>query len=421
MKKRVIDIYPPHSRSETLQEEERFSGAMREVSETKGRHASRTAALLVFVLLLFVLSVPFVHFFFARATVQVWPQITKLRSTEYIVAQVGYDTLNLERKIIRARVFEEEAAQTMLFPASGKKFKAESARGIIRVYNENSTQPQALVANTRFISEDGKIFHLESAASIPGGQMDGRKLVPGFLDVTVVAAEPGEDYNIGPSKFSLPGLVGSPLYTKIHGESLRPMTGGAQREVAVVQEEDIASARGQLVESLKAQATKSLLAKVPPQFQVLSDSLVTTVVEDNSLVKPEAELEQFNYTAKVRVSMHAFHKDDADVLAKYLLATHLAASQAIDEKTLRIDYQMSGAAAGAGVVPITVQIAADQYEKVDTTAIARHIGGVSTSQLRQLMKEYPFLAKAQFSLWPFWVARVPQDIEKVHLEVLLEG
>ena len=421
MKKRVIDIYPPHSRSEALQAEERFSGATRETSEATGPRASRTAALLVFVLLFFALSVPFLHFFFSRATVQVWPQITKLRTTEYIVAQVGYDTLNLARKIIRARVFEEEAAQTMLFPASGKKFKEESARGIIRVYNENSTQPQAFVANTRFISEDGKIFRLESAASIPGGQMDGRKLVPGFLDVTVVAAEPGEDYNIDPSKFSLPGLVGSPLYTKIHGESLRPMTGGAQREVAVVQEEDIASAREQLVESLKAQTTKSLLAKVPLQFQVLPDSLVATVVEDNSLVKAGAELEQFNYTAKVKVSMHGFHKDDADVLAKYLLSTHLAVNQAIDEKTLRIDYQMSGSATGTGVVPITVQIAADKYEKVDTAAIARRMGGVSTSQFRQLIDEYPFLASAQFSLWPFWVSRVPRDIERVQLEVLLEG
>ena len=421
MKKRVIDIYPPHSVREALRDEEQLSNEERKTSARPKLSASGTAALMIFIVLFSVVSISFLHFFFARATVQVWPQITKLRSTEYIVAQVGYDTLNLERKIIRARVFEEEAAQTMLFPASGKKFKEESARGIIRVYNENSTQPQALVAGTRFISEDGKIFLLEKAVSIPGGKMEGRKLVSGSLDVSVKATAPGEDYNIGPSKFSLPGLVGSPLYTKIHGESLQPMIGGALREVAVVQEKDITAAREQLVESLKAQAMKSLLTKIPPQFQILPDSLLATVVEDNSLVKPEAELEQFTYTAKIRVAMHGFHKDDADILAKHLLSAHLAASQTINEKTLRIDYQMSKDAADTGVVPITVHISADQYEKVDSLIVARRLKGLSINQLQQLMGEFPFLARAQLSLWPFWISRVPQDREKVNLEVLLEG
>lgn len=406
MKKRLIDIYPPRSRGIIPTEEETAGNA--EI----GSHSLKDSGvrLALFAMLLFAIPPVFFHFFMANATIEVWPQITKLRLEEQILAQVGYDKVNVEKKIIRARVFEEEKEITQLFAASGKKFKEEKARGTIRVYNENSTQPQSLVANTRFISEDGKLFRLETAVSIPGGQ---------FLDVRVAAPEPGAEYNIGPSNFSLPGFVGSPLYTKIYGESFEPMTGGAKREVTVVTEEDIAAAKDQLGEILKIEATKSLLARIPSPYQVLEDSLRSTITQDNSLIKPGAELNQFNYTAKVKVSMTGFHKDDADVLAKQLLSSYLPTNQTVNEETLRVTTQVSQGAGQAGLIPITLHIAGDQYEKVDRAALTRRLAGASDSEFHQLFKEYSFLAKAQFSLWPFWVSRIPKDPERVSVDVNL--
>jgi len=66
-------------------------------------------------LLIFVVPLILLHVFFARATIQVWPQITKLHVEERIFAQVGFDKMNLEKKIVRARIFEEEEEQTLLF------------------------------------------------------------------------------------------------------------------------------------------------------------------------------------------------------------------------------------------------------------------------------------------------------------------
>jgi len=277
------------------------------------------------------------------------------------------------------------------------------------------------VANTRFISEDGTLFRLETAVSVPGGQTDGRKLIPGVLDVQVVAAQPGPEFNIGPSKFSLPGLVGSAAYTKIFGESLEAMTGGATREVAIVTEEDIANAADQLISTLEAQAIKSLIAKIPPQFQVLQESLSSAIVEDNSLVKPDVELDQFNYTGKVRVSMVGFNKEDADLLVRHFLGDYISAAQEINEETLRVTYTASEGDTGRGIIPIAVQVETDRYERVDKATLRRLIQGASESQFPQLMREYPLLAKAQFSLWPFWTSRIPRDGGRIDLEVLLEG
>ena len=383
--------------------------------EPGAKNGSQRAAFAAFLILLFAAPPLLSHFFFAKAQIQVWPQITKLRIEEQITAQVGYDSVNRAKKIIRARAFEEEKELTQLFPSSGKKRKEEKARGAIRVYNENTGKPQTLVANTRFISEDGKLFRLETLALIPVG----------FLDVQVAAAEAGPEYNIGPSNFSLPGLVGSPLYTKVYGKSLEAMSGGAEKEVAVVTKEDIAAAKDQLAETLKTQATKSLLAKIPSQFQALEHSLSSTILEDNSLVKPGAELDHFNYTAKVKVAISGFHKDDADLLAREALESHLTQNQAINEETLAFSYAIAEGATGRsganakGMIPIMARIEVDQYEKVEKERLLERMAGTTVEEFRQIMKEYPFLAKVQFSLWPFWFSRVPQDSKRIHIDVHL--
>ena len=154
---------------------------------------------------------------------------------------------------------------------------------------------------------------------------------------------------------------------------------------------------------------------------MLADSVNTLLMEDNSLVKPGAELEQFNYTAKMRVSMIGFHREDADLLARRLLFAQLGDIYALNEKTLRTTYSMRGEMAETGALPLEVQISVDRYEKVDKAGLANRLKGASESQFGQLLGEYPFLAKAKISLWPFWISRMPPDSERITIEVLLEG
>ena len=413
MKKRLIDIYPPHSRNTSPDQEPSRVSDIGKTLETTAQKGSKASTLAAFLILLFATPPVFLHLFFAKAQIEVWPHITKLRLEEQISAQVGYDNVNREKKIIRARVFEEEKELTQLFASSGEKLKEEKAHGIIRVYNENTVQAQTLVANTRFISEDGKLFRLKTPALIPVG----------FLDVQVVAAEAGPEYNIGPSNFSLPGLVGSPLYTKVYGKSFVAMSGGVKKEVAVVTDEDIAEAKAKLAETLKTQATKSLLAKIPSQFQVLEHSLDFTILEDNSLVKPGAELDRFNYKTKVKVVISGFHKEDADLLSRQAMENYLEPNQAINEETLSFSYTVAegetGSSNGAGVIPIIAHIEVDQYEKIEQERLLERMAGARFEEFRQIMKEYPFLEKAQFSLWPFWLSRIPQDLKRVNIDVHL--
>lgn len=91
------------------------------------------------------------------------------------------------------------------------------SRGSITIINEN-TREQTLIPTTRFLSANGVLFRLTQQVIIPAkGKVTGE----------IVADAPGAAGDVGPGRFTIPGLS-SALQTKIYGQTDKAMTGGSQ-------------------------------------------------------------------------------------------------------------------------------------------------------------------------------------------------
>jgi len=417
MKQKVIDIFPPNRAQDTQFPE------LEETEDARPENRRSAGELKKWGLIVLILFAPAVvlHFFFAEVSIRIWPQITEVHLEEYITALPGIQAGNPEKRVLSARVFEDVKETTRVFSSTGTKEKDQKAGGLIRVYNNNSTEPQTLVATTRFISEDGKLFRSKERVVIPGGTNEGGKFVAGFLDVEVAAVQEGAEYNIGPSNFSLPGLVGTPLYTKIYGESLTDMRGGAESEVAVVMEADIVSARQQVITDLIQLATQSLLAKIPSGFIVLDDSFQSEVLADKSLVKEGAELDEFNYTARIRIKALGFKEDEGRLLALELIKDSLEPGDEINTDSLQVSYTSQKVEDDLSRMTVKTNIIIEEYRRVDFATLKSQLSGSSKSELSTILSEYPYLAKAEFSFWPFWVRSVPTEGSRTSMELVLEG
>ena len=205
--KKILDIFPPD-----LSSHEEKTPLMRK----KTRSKRKTTAPPVFaakqkrklglrgILILCVLFFAGIlcYLFLPRSEIGIWPKTQTLNLMEKVEVSSEKSQVDFSKRVIPGRIIEINRELSQEFPASGKSLKEEKARGQIRVYNAYSTSSQTLITNTRFISADGKLFRSVERVTIPGAEYDRGKLVPGFLDIQIVAAEPGEDYNIGPSTFS---------------------------------------------------------------------------------------------------------------------------------------------------------------------------------------------------------------------------
>ena len=105
------------------------------------------------------------------------------------------------------------------------------ASGTITAFNEYGSEPQLLVASTRFLSSNGKIFRTTKDVYIPGANIIDDEIIPSSIDVEVVANYLGAEYNIGQSDFTIPGFKGTVKYAGFYGKSDTAMSGGSMERI----------------------------------------------------------------------------------------------------------------------------------------------------------------------------------------------
>src|SRR3989344_3845280 len=116
-----------------------------------------------------------------------------------------------------------DLADSEVVESQGTVHSEDKASGIITVYNDYQTTSFKLIKNTRFQSESGLIFRTPADIVIPGK----KGTTPGQVSVTVIADQPGEQYNVAAGKFTVPGLkTSAAIYPHIYGKSTSAMSGG---------------------------------------------------------------------------------------------------------------------------------------------------------------------------------------------------
>ncbi|MDA1337220.1 MAG: hypothetical protein O3C23_00415 [bacterium] len=416
---KIQDIAPPKRAPEKTKESGEEAPQASPKRKRKGLPSLMKKVVLP-LLVLMVLLIGGIHIFFAKADITLWPEARQIKLLKSITAQVGLEQLDREEFKIPSRTLDDEEKVTRLFPASSNTIKVNKASGTIRVFNAYKISPQKLVAKTRFLSEDGKLFRTPVAVTIPGATEGQGKLIPGFIDIEVTAAEPGEDYNIGPANFSLPGLSGSALFTVIYAESTKPMTGGSERQVSVVSATDIANAKDSLIGELTGKAEEKLLSQVPEHMLATKDSIVVEVLEANSLVPAGAELDQFNVSVSLSATLFMFPKTDIDTLVNIFLSDEIGEDERIASEKTKVDFQQIVVNKDAKTASLDLSVETTVYQYVDPTELKIKLRGKSKDEAGSILSSYNIFTQIDLVLWPFWVSSLPGNVDRLGIEVVVD-
>ncbi|MFW5885294.1 MAG: hypothetical protein ACOCUF_03660 [Patescibacteria group bacterium] len=208
--------------------------------------------------------------------------------------------------------------QTEEFSSSGEEFSSDKgkARGKVTIYNHYSSQDQPLVATTRILSEDGKLFRLTEGVVVPG--MSGEE--PGVVEAKVMADEPGESYNLEPSVFTIEGFKGGPKYEKFEVKSADAMQGGQDnienQKVKVVTGEDIDKAREETVEKLKDSLSAKIKNEAGQGMTFIEGSAEKEIIDSYSDYEEGEAADKFKYTVKEEVELMIFPQEKFEEIAK---------------------------------------------------------------------------------------------------------
>lgn len=344
--------------------------------------------------------------------------VTKKSNWDYIdsvMAGKEFPEINLVEKYLPAEMFSVPKNYNFSFPATGKKDVEEKASGEITVYNAYSSDSQVLVANTRFKSPDGKTFRLKERVVVPGAKIIGGKITPSSVNAVVVAEEAGPKYNIGPvSRFSIPGFEGSPKYEGFYASSERAMTGGFIGEKAYATEEDIAKAKEEALVKFENYINSSFSETIPSEFKVIEGAGKLNILKEeiNENVNEKGEFTIFLKGESLNIG---FRESDLNTLLKMLAKNDLG--EDFEIKTYTLEYGVGRADFDKGEISFSVDFRGVFEKPVDIEDFKTQILNKDEGQLKMLVSLMPNIQKTTISFWPFWVKRVPENLNRVMVDI----
>lgn len=300
--------------------------------------------------------------------------------------------------------------------ATGQEEVKQQALGTILIYNKHQTAPVRLVTNTRFES-NGLIFRIKDSVVIPGYTKDeSGNTVPGVVTAEVFADEVGEQYNIGPSRFTIPGFAGDPEFDNLYAESIETFSGGFDGMRFIIDDNELQTAKQALQMELRNSLLERIDAEKPAGLILFPDS-----VTFNYESLPSVEYGEDLATIKEKVTMRIplFKEDE---FAMFIAAATVPGYEGGDVRIS--DYSVLTFAYTSATTTSSDISAVDTVSfklagrpqivwEYDGTKLKTDLLNANKTALPSVLGAYPAIEKAEAIIKPFWKTRFPLDIDEI--------
>lgn len=289
------------------------------------------------------------------------------------------------------------------FKPTGTRQEPSQATGKVTLYNE-AEYSQPLVATTRLLNPEGVLFRLKNRVVVPA---------KGEVEAEVYADQPGEGGNIGPSKFTIPGLS-EPKQKVIYATSKESMNGGV-RTIGIVKAEDLKNAEDKFLEELK-QKGESVLAPLHPDKKAVFLAIQPNIKNNVEVGK---EISEFTLEGEAKILAVFYIDAQMRVLAKDELMKRVVsdaenispsedpASVAIDSYDLdKNSVKLKVAYSGFAVL----NPESGQLQK-------KYFFGKSKEEIRRYLLSLDHVDGVEVKFSPVWMLSAPSSEEKVTVVV----
>lgn len=402
------DIAPRAPRKESSSHYDDIDDIAPRGTSRKGSGKLILIVVAVLVVLTFILNV-----FLGGATVTVYPKVRDIAIQSEFTAYTAPQADELSYEVLTLSADAEKQVV-----ATGKEAVAERATGKIAVYNTGSAS-QRLITNTRFETPAGLIFRIKDSIDVPGGTND----TPGKVVADVYADETGDNYNVQPTRFTVPGLKDTEQYTSIYAESAQAFTGGFEGDKYIIDEAELATALEELRGELRRNLTEQLQSKVPAGF-ILFDEAVSYTYESLPAVESGNSLA----TIKERAHIHA-PLFNADELAAFLAEksihdydgndVYISAPEAItfdytDDTMTQSDLRTREN------ITFTLEGNTKIISKFDDETLKEDIAGMHKNDAPSVFVRYGAISNATSEIRPFWKSSFPDDVADIKIVTATE-
>jgi|AntRauTorcE11897_2_1112592.scaffolds.fasta_scaffold00196_28 hypothetical protein len=347
---------------------------------------------------------------------------TRIRTEFNLVVGLGDNEQDddSENQFIAGQRKTIELNQTAQAEATGEKNVGEKASGDMTIYNETGTT-RSLVAGTRFQTSGDRVFLLNEDTSVGPATLDDEgNVIPGTVTATVTANEPGGDYNIPATDYTIPGLSSS-LQSKIYGEG-EAMGGGTDEIVSVLTKEDVDRAVAGLVEddTSRDEILGQLAEEFSGEVYLFEDTLEDSTKDPQATPKVGSETDSAQVVATQTYSIVGVSRTELESIIVGQYESELKPQQTVtntgldelvptitDESDSRVTFNIiSNGLAGPDL---------------DLARLKDELTGRRYSDALGYIEQLPSVNEVNITLSPIWVGSMPRTVNKIDIEIESPG
>jgi hypothetical protein len=298
----------------------------------------------------------------------------------------------------------------------------KKATGTVTLYNNYSTEPYDLIKTTRLQTAKGSVYRLTADVRIPGKKTAGGKDTPGTVNATVEADLPGSEYNAkGGTELRLPGLVeGSLRYNQIYAKVVTNFTGGAKGTAPDLSASGVESA----VNAAKEQASADFLASAKtenPDLLFLPDSINVTTSFDSTKI-PASTGGQAEMPVRVTVKAIGLKRDALKAELESHLTAKTGQAVVVSPDVLDVlnyavtDTEDDSLTSGAFKIKVSGSVMGS-YSGNMSDALKQQLAGMPLGSAKLVIDEKFPNQDVSVRAWPFWMDKVPTDLNKIKVEI----
>ncbi len=371
-----------------------------------------------FIILGLIVGGSVVYLAFPKSKITISPKTEEIDFNLELKGSTSFSQINESTNEVPLEEIRIEKTEKKEFTATGEEQLNQKAKGLLTVYNEYSSVPQTLVATTRFMSDEGKIFRISENITVPGAKIEEGKIIPQGIEVEVTADQPGKEYNIGPSNFTIPGFKGSSKYAGFYAKSNSSMDGGSQEKVTVVSKEDLEEAEKEFTDQLGNELEESLKEQVPEGREIIKGGFKKEISEVSFNKEEGEQSDKFTGSVTVIVKALVFNQEDLRKIVDFNLNSKISQDRILVNQTQKInwpeeaiiDWEEEDASFVLGVKELIGY-------KIDVNKLKEDLAGLGEIEVREYLSHCPEIQKSKITLWPFWVKKIPRQNDKINIEI----
>lgn len=322
---------------------------------------------------------------------------------------------DLNREIIKGEIIEKDQTIEKELAASTEKNIGEIAKGELTIFNSWDSNEQSFPEGTNFTSIEGKEFISVETVTVSGASAaisEGQLITnAGKVKVKVKAANAGDEYNIGPSKFTI-GSLPKNKQGKIYAESGLPMTGGSSKKIKIIGEGEVGLAKEVLIKEASQNLANELKSETKGK-RIIEGSISQEIKEITVSPETGKEADKFKIKLVIKNKTLVFQEKDyrekvIEIIKKDLPQEKqliLSEEDEIATSLINLNLEQSEMVLRANV---KTKIASKRDEKMFKTQII----GKSKNEAEDILEKNNGVKQAEVILKPAWWLRKVPSLER---------